>query len=302
MSTKVHFSITGDFITQHARTLWQERSFAKAFDVLECVIGSAREHHEAVIEGRAQFVGTNTLTYEPDAWTPPKGYPTFKQALTEGSHYPEMQQRREDEATELLTKAAELQARWWSTGEDAGEVEMLINAAARLIGKDEAIELLGHLRADPDIIQKGERYTKPKISTPSLMAMQMRKEGFDPTALPSIDALMHRGSKIKPTLCPDMSSANGWLLPDGKFYGCGGMEHVGLAEQLLQTELETGNESDPEKLAESKGWIKLARSFTGFHCIGQKKATKRQLTKLWDYAQAHGRDYEELIRYVKEPL
>jgi hypothetical protein len=80
------------------------------------------------------------------------------------------------------------------------------------------------------------------------------------------------------------------------------MEHVGLAEQILATELETKQGTDAEQLAEDKGWIKLAKSFTGFHCLGKKKATKKQLTKLWDYAQFHNRDYETLIDLVKDPV
>lgn len=127
----------------------------------------------------------------------------------------------------------------------------------------------------------------------TLMRMAMKKEGFDPDAVATTDALLYRGSNITPELCPDMSSANGWLLPDGKFYGCGTMQHIGLAENILETELEKSQISNAEKLAEDKGWIKLAKSFTGHHCLAQKKPTKKQATKLWDYCEFHKLDYED---------
>lgn len=315
-----HFSITGEFITTHARDLWRERSFAKAFDVLECVIGSTREHHEAVIEGRAQFTGTNTLTYEPDAWIPPAGYPTFKQALTQGSHFPELENRREDEARQILQQAAKLTGHF-ATDEDKAEARMLSDIAARLIGTAAANTMLTEICADMvsersmfNITPAHNAHRKSEASLDAFMAgaaertrqtlqrLAMKSEGFDPDALATTDAILYRGSNLVPTLCPDMSSANGWLLPDGKFYGCGTMEHVGLAENLLEIELEKKQISNAENLAEDKGWIKLAKSFTGFHCIGQKKATKRQLSKLWDYAQFHGRDYQTLIDLVKDPV
>jgi hypothetical protein len=140
-TTTAHFTITGDFITDHARALWQERNFAKAFDVLECVIGSTREHHEAVLEGRAKFTGINQLSYAEDTWTPPKGYPTFKQALTQGSHFPELEDRRHQEARQILYQIAKLTGHF-ATDEDKAEAQMLQAIAEKLIGTDVAAELL----------------------------------------------------------------------------------------------------------------------------------------------------------------
>lgn len=319
MNKIAHFSITGEFITTHARDLWRERNFAKALDVLECVIGSTREHHESVIEGRAQFTGTNSLAYDSDTWTPPRGYPTFKQALTQGSHFPELENRREDEARQILHQAAKLTGHF-ATDEDKEEARILSDIAARLIGTDAANAILAEICADLvsersmfNITPAHNAHRQAEASADdafmagaaervrqTLQRLAMKSEGFDPDALATTDAILYRGSQLTPTLCPDMSSANGWLLPDGKFYGCGTMEHVGLAENLLEIELEKKQISNAEKLAESKGWIKLARGFAGFYCIGQKKATKRQLSKLWDYAQFHGRDYEELVHLVKD--
>lgn len=327
----VHFSITGEFITRHARSLWQERSFAKAYDTLECVMGTTRDQHDDVLQGRMKFTGTNQLTLESDTWTPPKGYPTPRDLLLQAAAFPELEDRRQDEARQILTNAAKLTGHW-ASDEDKAEAELLIAAASRLIGHDEALAELANICAEPEMISEHSMFAiRPDHRSPrarkiaelpefkdiglgdcrgsedimasvaaraqeTLRRMAMKKEGFDPDVMPSTDALLHRGHNLTPTLCPDMSSVNGWLLPDGKFYGCGTMEHIGLVENLLKDKV--ANLSDAEDHAESLGWIKLARSFTGFHCIARKKPTKRQLTKLWDYAQKHDRDYEELIRWL----
>lgn len=322
----VHFSITGDFITQHARTLWQERNFAKAYDTLECVIGTTKKQHDDVLQGRMKFAGTNQLTLEDDDWTPPAGYPSFVDVLKQASAFTELENRREDEARQILRNAAKLTGHY-ATEEDKEEAEIHIAAAARLIGHDEALAELAHICAEPEMISersmfairpdhRGSRAQRlaalPEYkdiglgfssnntlssaaarAQETLRRMAMKKEGFDPDIVPTTDALLHRGHNLTPTLCPDMSSENGWLLPDGKFYGCGTMEHVGLAERILEGK--KPEDTDAEEHAENLGWIKLARTFTGFHCLAQKKPTKRQLTKLWDYAQKHARDYETMI-------
>jgi hypothetical protein len=124
----------------------------------------------------------------------------------------------------------------------------------------------------------------------------MRLAGLDPSALPSAEAMLNRGFGEKPGLDTKMESVNGWLLPNGKFYGCGSMEHAGLAHGLIDDE----KVEDPEKEAEKRGWIKLARSITGFHCIGSKKPTQKQRNRLFDYAQFHKRDYKELVSHLPE--
>ena len=84
MSTKTntaHFSITGEFMTEHSRQLWKEREFARAFKVLECLIGSTREQQEGILMGQYRLEGTNELELIPDTWTPPEGYASFHEAL-----------------------------------------------------------------------------------------------------------------------------------------------------------------------------------------------------------------------------
>lgn len=74
--TSVSFSISGEFITDHARQLWQEHRFAKAYNVLECLIGTTRQMHDDVLQGRARFAGVNDLTLEPPYPNNPPPAPT----------------------------------------------------------------------------------------------------------------------------------------------------------------------------------------------------------------------------------
>lgn len=116
--------------------------------------------------------------------------------------------------------------------------------------------------------------------------------GGDPDDAPTLDAIANRGAYIVPSECPDMSSPSGWLLPDGRYYGCGSMEHIGLAASLLADM----PGADHEQSAESLGWVKISRGVGGLHIVCEKRVRQRQLDKIWDYAQFHNRDYEEIIR------
>ena len=87
---------------------------------------------------------------------------------------------------------------------------------------------------------------------PAQVCMVSARAGYGLVDL--VEAMMHRGDNITPVLCPDMTSASGWLLPDGKYYGCGSMEHIGLAEALLAENHPTSvGQFGAEAVAESYG-------------------------------------------------
>jgi hypothetical protein len=77
----------------------------------------------------------------------------------------------------------------------------------------------------------------------------------------------------------EISSDNGWLLPDGKFYECfessysnSFREHIDLADALGY------DEKDAEKL----GWIKISRTIP---FQPDRHITQRQFDRLFDYCQ-----------------
>lgn len=298
MSTEtVCLSVAGEFITEHARNLWEERSFAKALDLLDCLIGITKEQQEEILFGRAQLIGVNNVELVTDEWTPPEHYcPSIKDALKQGEQFPELERRREDEpwryGCENYKKtrgSKELSAQFF-----ARLVSMVGDAKAQEIVDEVRSECAAQHEADCEAEDRGISQQSIAKVGPFDMARHALKQrlevaGFDSSALADPEAMMNRGFGKEPMLDPKMESVNGWLLPDGKYYGCGPMEHVGLASTLLP------DAKDGEREAEVRGWIKLAKSFTGFHCLGQKKPTKKQLNRIFDYAQKHGRDYEQML-------
>jgi len=75
-----------------------------------------------------------------------------------------------------------------------------------------------------------------------------------------------------------ISTDSGWLSPEGKFYRCGYMEHIGMARRL------GFQESSLEKL----GWVKLT---TGHGFLApDRDVTQSQIDMIWDYCQEHGEE------------
>jgi hypothetical protein len=132
------------------------------------------------------------------------------------------------------------------------------------------------------------------------MQMAAAAAGLDFENVPSIDAMMNRGAEIECVLDEHMTSASGWLLPNGNYYGCGSMEHIGLAEALLKhTGSKVDHNGNSELLAEAFGWVKISRSMMGLYVMCKKTPTKKQFDKLWDYSVLHKKDYEEMVQSLK---
>ncbi len=312
----VHFSISGEFITDQARQFWSEFQFKKAFDLLDCMIGMTKEQQISILAGKNKLVGVNDLDMIEDDWTPPEGYCSFEDALTYGENYPELQQRRREDARGLLSRAYQLRTSYRGSGDDAYEADLCQKQAIDLIGEEEALNYLEEVKAREDFrgvirsFQQDEYFTTPKARPEPLDPYQMAvnnlrnnaiMQGLDVSMLPSVEALKNRGVDLVAVLDSKMESASGWLLPDGKYYGCSCMEHIGLAGVLLEEKhpklVEDGN---AEYIAEKYGWIKISTAIMGTLVFGHKPATKKQLTKLWDYAQLHNHDYEKLIQHLPD--
>lgn len=299
------FKVSGQVITDRARHLWQSSQFVKALELLDCLIGATDEHKAQIISGTSKLVGFNDLDLVPDDWDPPAEYLSYRGALTCGESWEELQTFRETEADRNLKRAAFLQCRW-TDGNDSLEIKHLVTKAQRLIGEEATNRRLeqfvnGHLEEYPE---DNRNVTEESFRQPSIpldifaqASFRMREGmlalGLDPSTAPSPDAIRNRGMNIVPKLCRDMSSRSGWLLLDGRYYGCETMEHIGLAEQLLKSQCR--NPADAEKVAEDLGWIKIAWGITGLRVCGKKVPTTNQINKLWDYARFHNQDYDALV-------
>lgn len=85
----------------------------------------------------------------------------------------------------------------------------------------------------------------------------------------------------RPTPPPDtkLEHEDGWVLPDGKFYPCGYMEHIWLAEKL----------GKPEREAEKAGWVKISHGLDGTLYIhrGERDVTQKQINTVFDWCTKH---------------
>jgi hypothetical protein len=100
LTETAHFSVSGEFITDHARTLWSEGAYTKAIDILECLMGSTHEQRMEILFGTKKVVGNDDLAFVDDDWKPRDGidYPSFKVAMTRGDDWVELQRLKEDKA------------------------------------------------------------------------------------------------------------------------------------------------------------------------------------------------------------
>lgn len=79
---------------------------------------------------------------------------------------------------------------------------------------------------------------------------------------------------------PEGPKANGWLAPDGQFYGCSHYAHNRLGEALA--EFFYSYEGDGPSFLESKGWGHI--SDVGFHLRDRLvEPTQQQIDAVWDW-------------------
>lgn len=313
------FSISGEFITNHARDCWAEGAYVRAMDVLDCLIGASHEQKLEILFGTKKLIGVNDLDIVVDNWKPADGvdYPDYKEGMRRGDGWVELKRLKEDKAWQIAYDE-------WPhsrTGFAAYTYEAASwKKVCELVGEERATVIFNEVQNDMTDRQSGafkpsratdfehdETHANTKADPLAAMYAQAQQNllmaaiesGADISAIPTVDAMMNRGTKIEVVKDDRMASASGWLLPNGEYYGCGPMEHIGLAESLLDhigsKMTSTGN---AELIAESYGWVKISRSLCGFYVGCKKKPTQKQLNRLWDYSVLHKKDYEEMIQML----
>lgn len=317
MST-CHFSVEGGFITEHCRNLWAEGAYVKAMDVLDCMIGMQHEQKLEILFGTKQLTGVNELDLVDDDWKPAKGidYPSYKEGMRRGENWEELKALQEDKAWQIAYDEWPYSRKGFAAHTFEATT---FSKVEKLVGKERAEAIFAEVQDNMMDRQANSFKTsksvdlevepeRPDVDPLTLLYAQAQQnilmgaleQGLDIDSVPTIDAMMNRGSKIEVVLDEKMTSASGWLLPNGNFYGCGAMEHIGLAESLLEhIGSSMTNTSNAELIGESFGWIKISRSMMGFYVGCKKKPTKKQLNKLWDYSVLHKKDYEDMMRQLE---
>jgi hypothetical protein len=277
------FSITGEFMTRQCRDFWHEGLYSKSLKILDCLIGASHEVKMDILFGRKKLVGVNDLELADDDWQPDKDadYPSFYEGVARGDDWLENKNLRYGKAWDLAYDA-------WP---DRKEVWRKIR---QLVSEETAIEIFNQVQ--------NRRCVAAQVGTRSYgiadvyenTRNQLIEAGI--TDVPSVQAMIHRGSNLKLEVDHEMRSTNGWLLPNGKYYGCSAFEHIGLAENLLREYHSECEIQNAERQGENLGWIKIR---TGGFLSSERKPTKKQLNKIWDYAEKHKRDYETMIARIQ---
>jgi hypothetical protein len=99
----------------------------------------------------------------------------------------------------------------------------------------------------------------------------------------------------------ELKVSGGWLAPDGKFYPCGYMEHLGEAYRLA---LVLHNDDDGEKTLEEKGWAKILDTGITFLLTFERKGyTQAQINTLGDLlVLAKQEDEEKFAENISREL
>lgn len=294
-------------------------------DTLDCLIGANLEQKIEILFGTKKLIGINDLNLVDDDWKPAAGtdYPSYKEGISRGDNWHEFLRLKEDKAWQIAYDEWPYSRQGFTAHTHEHSSWKKVEA---LVGEEKTNEIFSCVQ--DDMISHDSFYLSParhdtiepasdvtwtpstkKESEPIAMMMAEAQQkllvnaiehGLDVSAIPSVDAMMNRGSTVEVVLDEKMTSASGWLLPNGNYYGCGSMEHIGLAESLLK---HIGSKIDlngnVELIAESFGWVKISRSMTGLYVGCKKTPTKKQFNKLWDYSVLHKKDYEEMVSMLK---
>lgn len=104
----------------------------------------------------------------------------------------------------------------------------------------------------------------------------------------------------------DVSYDVGYILPDGRFFGCGYMQHRVLAERIYKHLYNAGQEVrniegtdiDAQQELEKIGVVTLFKSIlmdSPVDTFCSKEITQKQRDTLWDWCQAHKREFPKNI-------
>ena len=294
MSTRA-FSISGEFITDLARTHLREGNPSKAFDLIAgCLIGISMDQSAEVLCGRKKLEGTNNISMVDDDPNAPEPI-AFMTGLL----------KQADEGNRVMSIVQPLRGA-------AGLCHMAYNAPrgltgakkngspAGLISEEVAKQYCGAstdripgllMKLFPKFTEKeheeffeknGEELydlvseVHPWTRTPATEA----RAAVSPESRKRIEEIVQKSPPM-PTPTDIKKHDNGWLSPDGKFYACNYSGHEKLAVEL----------GKGGKELEALGWIHI--SFGGIGSIiraimknTEKDATQAQINRVFDYCEA----------------
>ncbi len=270
------FVVTGEFITEHARSLWAERCPDRAVGLLmKGLQGIDLGQAMGVLTGKSKLVGDSSAgieLVEDDATMSPHGMPLPSlTAMFEG-----MQQRSEIAERDVADLIAMESGETTSLASPTGLRVVPRRTAADL--KSGKVDWDG-VRIYRELGQAGQE---------ALLTDEPATRTLPPDPPPP----------PKPTRC--IVTDTGWLSPDGKFYPCGLREHVSMATRI-QRELHPDEEEPAlggwERSLEKQNWLKLAGHQGVFG--GEREPTSRQKKLVLDWCLGEGKDQTPLPYWLE---
>lgn len=279
---KVYFRVDFAGMTQHVRSLWAEGSYWKCVETLDA-LGIPQRYFYAVVDGGMKLVqdpdgkeGVDGMLAK-DNWKP-------KLSACHYQRYPKY---------EDLSKILNQQRDWAMKYLDSAYIEILD------LWKEYNNTRYNGQRSD-EIIRQLQTYPVEILEFAGIdMDTFVYEAKYNPIAnkfefdadksipgLPSVDEYIKHQLELdkapKPKPDQTFSIPTGWILPNGKFYGCGWMDHGYISYEVAKL--------NPEK-AQKKGWIKITHPLNQPKDLkiyyGDKEPTQKQLDTLFDWQQKH---------------
>ena len=323
----MHFSISGDFITNHCRDLWIEENCEQAVEVLLTLQGFTRELAYQVILGRQKLVGINELFLEEDDVTEHFGMTllTPEQIIAKKMEELEKERQRHTDSIAMINilngndKTYSICGSPWGKMKvpsylvtydkhsglpvctiDWDEFEERFPELIHRIREDSALQM--HIAAEwieqQDAINADNMRSVDSAIADEMEARTQRMNAlFESNSSPSIvelaDAQVPGLGAMFQQVEPERGTykdKTGWLLPDGKFYKCKYFQHDNLAAAL----------GHDVKDIEGK-WIRVQHPQDGpgvdtimiFRMLDHTRITKRQINFMWDYCEYHKVSYPQ---------
>lgn len=234
----VHFRITGEFITQQARTFWAEDDEpTRAIELLESLHGITQQQILDVLEGRAKLTGDSGIGVKLEVDTAKT--PTLLSVLSKLRGERDEARSDRDDMFQMYAKDTVIVAS--PTG------------ARRVPRRQAYLGTRGyHLKdglewADADPLTREPNSVAPRIWEEAPELFPVTRYG-DP-ASPPVSPREEPEPPKRPVPTPDtkITSDNGWLSHDGKFYGCRYGGHNQVVDDL----------DLPHDEVEKNNWVKL---------------------------------------------
>lgn len=244
----VCFTVTGEFITQQARTFWADDDEPeKALKLLKTLDGISDQQCLDVVEGRTKLVGDSNVGVSIVSEISPPKLPTLQETLNRLKR--ERDDAREDAADLTAMLNGDTVGVPSSTGLRQVPTRQTVRSSRGARLRD-GLDWEGC--ADPE---KGDREPRVWCETESSRRMQERSGRAKRIILNRIAEDEEEEEDLTPPpFTLEISSDTGWLAPDGKFYACSYGDHNEIARRLG---------FDGWGLDKS-GWIKAAGEEHGF--------------------------------------